>query len=110
MSAKATAKNWLIEKAPKLLELFGDKTRKPEPAQHIIEFPGGAIELSRTSDDEYWAHIIINRGWSDRDQEGLHAARGEVVAARLDSGEAIVDLPHLDTVKQIAVRIRAVRP
>jgi hypothetical protein len=105
----ATAKNWPIDKAPKRVELKGDKTKKPESAQHIIEFPGGAIELSRTSDDEYWAQIIVNRGWSDSDQEGIHAACGEVVDSRVDSAAGILDVPNADTMTQIAVRIRAVR-
>ena len=38
-----TSVNMLIEKAPRRIELLGDKTLRPEPAQHIIEFPGGAV-------------------------------------------------------------------
>lgn len=46
--------------APEKITLLGSK-QKPEPAQHIIEFPGGAIEVSRCSDGvHYWAHIHIN--------------------------------------------------
>lgn len=104
----ATAKNWPIARAPKRIQLFGDRA-KPEPAQHIIEFPGGAIELSRTTDGEYWAHIIVNREWSDPDQEGMHAARGEVVDARIDSAAGVVDVPHAGNLTQIAVRVRSVR-
>ncbi len=104
----ATAKSWPIAKAPKQLTLYGDKAKKAESAQHIIEFPGGAVELSRTSDNEYWAHIIVNRGWSDGDQTGIHAARGEVVDARIDSDAGVCDVPNAGTMTQIAVRIRAV--
>jgi hypothetical protein len=106
----ATAKSWPIGKAPKQLTLYGDKKRKPESAEHIIEFPGGAIELSRTSDDEYWAHIIINRGWIDSDQTGIHAARGEAVDARIDSAVGVLDVPNAEAMTQIAVRVRAVKP
>ncbi|MHB1265894.1 MAG: hypothetical protein ACYC1S_16015, partial [Gemmatimonadaceae bacterium] len=62
MSDKFTAKNWPITSAPKRIELLGDRMKRPEPAQHIIEFPGGAVEVSRTSDGSYWAHIIVHRG------------------------------------------------
>ena len=61
MSQQVTTKNFLYGKAPRKIELLGDKTIRPEPATHIIEFPGGAIELSRTTDGNYWAHIIVNR-------------------------------------------------
>lgn len=105
----ATAKNWPIDKAPKQISLFGDPKIKTESAQHIIEFPGGAVEVTRTSDNEYWAHIIINRGWSDSDQTGIHAARGEVVDARIDSAAGVLDVPNAGTMTQVAVRIRAVK-
>ena len=65
-----TCKSYIVGKAPKHIKLLGDKTQ-PECAQHIIEFPGGAIELSRTSDGNYWAHIIINRNYADNDCDGL---------------------------------------
>lgn len=106
----ATAKNYLVDRAPKRIELLGDKTKRPEPAQHIVEFPGGAIEVSRTTDGNYWAHIIVNRGWADRDQEGLHAARGEVIDARIDTDAGVVDVPYVDEFTQIAVLIRSVKP
>ena len=107
--AHATAKNFPIARAPKRIELLGDKTVRPEPAQHIIEFPGGAIELSRTTDGDYWAHIIVNRGWADSDQEGLHAARGEVLDARVDSSAGVCSVPNHETMTQVAVLIRAVK-
>ena len=39
----------------------GDKFTRKEPNLHVISFPGGYLELSRTSNDEYWAHIYVNR-------------------------------------------------
>jgi hypothetical protein len=70
--SQVTTRNYLIDGAPRLIELLGDKTRRPEPATHIIEFPGGAVELSRTSDGNYWAHIIVNRDFAlPGDIEGM---------------------------------------
>lgn len=45
----------------KNIHLQGDKRIKTEPAQHIITFPGGSVEVSRCEDGTYWAHIARNR-------------------------------------------------
>jgi hypothetical protein len=108
-----TAKNYQIgaRNTPHRIELLGDKTVKPESATHIIEFPGGAIELSRTVDDEYWAHIIVNRKWAWSELDGRESAIGQIVDSRIfrrDSGLAEID--DTDEVEQIAVLIRASRP
>jgi len=39
----------------------GNKNVRPEPSEHMIEFPGGSIAVMRTSNDEYWAHIWVNK-------------------------------------------------
>lgn len=104
MSQAFTARNFQIAEAPKRIELLGDKTRRPEPAQHIIEFPGGAIEVSRTTDGLYWAHIIV-------ETENWGRTPGRVVASRLGQtgkSEAVVDLAaDLDAIVQIAVLIES---
>lgn len=100
-----TAKVFQAGKAPKRIELLGDKQR-PESAQHIIEFPGGAIELTRTTDGLYWAHIQVNRGDVIDDAEGRVSAVGRVVASRVDRGTGVIDdLPDFKNVSQIAVLI-----
>ena len=53
-----TCKSWPLE-GRRTVELKGERS-KPESAQHIITFPGGSIEVSRTSDGDYWAHIAVN--------------------------------------------------
>ncbi len=106
-----TAKNWNIDKAPRRVELLGDKQKKPEPAQHIIEFPGGAIEVSRTSDGNYWAHIIINQAQRVDDAEGRESAFGQIIGSRLcASGQmGVSDLPNAERITQIAVLIQPAR-
>lgn len=104
-----TAQNDLFDNAPKKRVLYGDKKRKAEPAQHIIEFPGGAVEVSRLDDGSYWAHIIVNRAYSTPGMTGLHAALGEVVDSRIDWAErrleGIPSLPDSTNLTQLAVRI-----
>ena len=103
-----TAQNDLFDAAPARRVLYGDKKRKTEPAQHIIEFPGGAVEVSRLEDGSYWAHIIVHQG-GILPGKGLTAARGQVVDSRVDWAERrLEDIPGLPDgarLTQIAVRI-----
>ncbi len=110
----ATAINDLFDAAPAKRVLHGDKKRKPEPATHIIEFPGGAVEVSRLDDGTYWAHIILNQGQALADLgEGHGSAVGEVIDSRVDWAErrleGIPSLPDHGHLTQIAVRIRPLR-
>lgn len=109
-----TAINDLFGQAPAKRTLYGDKKRKAESATHIIEFPGGAIELSRLEDGDYWAHIILNRKpLYSGDSKGLVSAHGEVIDSRIDWAERrleeIPSIPDQGSLTQIAVRIRPVK-
>lgn len=63
------------------VELRGDR-RNPEPEYFRVIFPGGDLDIVRTSDDQYWVHIRVNR------PEDLHSIEdrkvGRMVDARLD--------------------------
>lgn len=104
-----TCKVYMFDKAPKKIRLLGDKEMQLEPAQHAIEFPGGAIELSRTSDGEYWAHIIVNRNHRVDDCDGFFAAFGQIVGSRIDADDGVRTLPEHDEITQVALLIRPVR-
>jgi hypothetical protein len=106
-----TAKSWLFGKAPKLIQLDGDKSKKIESAQHIIKFPGGAIEVSRTTDGCYWAHILVNQTQHIDDDDGFHAAFGQVIGSRvahIESGRVQV-IDGASDVIQVAVLIQPTR-
>jgi hypothetical protein len=107
MNDTFTARHEHLGAAPKRIDLIGDKSKRPEPAQHIISFPGGAIEVTRTTTGDYWAHIVINRGWADADQKGLQGARGVVAGSRLDRADelGIDEIPNAGELRQIAVLI-----
>lgn len=105
-----TAQNDLFDDAPPRRVLRGDKKKKSEPAQHIIQFPGGAVEVSRLDDGSYWAHIIVNRSQAlETLAPGMGSAFGKVVGSRVDWHErrleAIPGLPDEANLTQIAVRI-----
>lgn len=103
-----TARQMTIGKAPARIDLLGDKTKRPEPGQHIITFPGGAIELSRTAEGDYWAHILVNQDYWLDSMPGRLSALGEVVDSRIDRSETrgIDPIPDTDGLRQIAVLIR----
>jgi len=106
-----TAKNYPINKAPKRIELLGDKTKRPESAEHIIEFPGGAIEVTRTSKGDYWAHIIINQQDAFEDGSTREQATGCVIDSRIGytDGRCIDPVPNATDAYQIAVLIRSTK-
>lgn len=104
----------MFDAAPAKRVLRGDKKKKLEVASHVIEFPGGAVEVSRLDDGNYWAHIIVNRGQAlDVFDPGMQSAVGEVVSSRVDWAErrteAIPGLPDQAKLTQIAVLIRPQR-
>jgi hypothetical protein len=104
----ATSKVYQLGKAPKRIQLFGDQKRQAESAQHVIEFPGGAIELTRTEDGDYWAHIVVNRNEVIEEADGLVSALGEITDSRIDSSTGVIDVPNYENVTQVALRIRSV--
>lgn len=92
----ATAKDYIIDKAPKKITLKGDK-KNPESAEHIIEFPGGSISVCRTSDDQYWAHISVNKG-QVVDGAGTRISKGgKIEVIRIDTPDGVKEIDHKDT-------------
>jgi len=106
MSDKFTAKNWPMGRAPRVTTLKGDKTAKAEAAQHVIEFPGGAIEVTRTTDGNYWAHIIVNQQDGFPDGSTRESARGEVIGSRVQTDDGLREVAGAESLTQIAVLIR----
>ena len=71
----------------KLIEVFGDKHKKAEPIHHTIAFPGGHINVTRTTDNEYWAHIWVNTEQVLEDHE--HSKTGDIKKIRFDTAEGV---------------------
>lgn len=112
MSGAFTAKVSMLGTGPRRITLLGDKTKRPEAAQHVIEFPGGAIEVSRTSDGNYWAHIHVNRGQVIDDVEGRQSAAGQVIDSRIgrEFPGSVERVDGDESIEQIAVLIKRVSP
>jgi len=79
----------------------GEKTN-PEPTTGIIKFPGGIIEVSRTTDGSYWAHLSITKPEKD--------FRSAIIDSRIDynfnSKLNIISIPNEANVEHIALRIK----
>lgn len=56
--------------------------QKPEPIYFRVMFPGGDVDIVRTTDDEYWIHIHVNNNNSTSYDPMEPEAR--IVDARLD--------------------------
>jgi hypothetical protein len=91
----ATAKEFEYGKAPKKIELKGDP-KNPESAEHIIVFPGGSIAVCRTSDNNYWAHISVNR--EEVDGAGTRQSKkGVIEIIRVDTIDGVKQVEPVDT-------------
>ncbi len=80
----------------KVIQLKGDP-RNPESAEHIIEFPGGAISVCRTSDNKYWAHIHVHSGETVEDIPHM-SKQGKIEKIRIDTpnGVKVLDIRETD--------------
>ena len=78
----------------------GDK-KQPEPSTGVIRFPGGHIEVSRTSDGGYWAHIEVDKA------ENIKNSRIDYDFAGYNkTEEKVPDVPHHEHIKHIAIKIK----
>ncbi len=113
MTAEATCVSLEVGRAPWAVDLRGDKARKPEAVEHLLNFPGGYVGVCRVPAEgggfEYWAHIGINRGQMIAGAEGFAGAAGRAVDARIDYGRRAAlgptDIPDFAEIDHIAVRI-----
>jgi hypothetical protein len=70
------------------VELFGD-IKNPEKATFAVYFPGGHIEITRTSSGSYWIHTGLLRSDNSSGERNDGRAIGTVV-------DSIVDNRHRD--------------
>ncbi len=86
----------------------GNKEARPEPSEHMIEFPGGSIAVMRTSNDEYWAHIWVNKK-QVLDDIHILSKPGRIAEGRIDYprpfGDGAATLHGCENADHIAVKI-----
>jgi len=87
-----------------MIQLRGDK-RNPEPHTAVIQFAGGEVEVSRTSDGNFWAHLHINESAEVVDSRVDYLF--EEGRAREDAGKkAIPKIENQEMVKKMAVCLK----
>ena len=84
------------DKKMKNVELLGDPKVKIEPAEHIITFPGGSFSVTRTSKQEYWVHISVNKEETLDDIEKI-SKNGNIETIRIDTPEGVKTIDPKDT-------------
>lgn len=93
----ATAKEFIFGKAPKKIELKGNKNN-PESAEHHILFPGGTISVCRTSDGDYWAHIeVYTKEKGPLLDSTRESKNGKIVGIRIDTPDGVQEVDHKNT-------------
>lgn len=97
------AKAKVIHSQDACMIAFKGNPKSPEPHLGVIKFPGGFVEVSRTSDNQYWAHITVNES-------------AKITDSRLDYNyetsqeidEQIPPIPHEDGLVKIAIKIEGI--
>lgn len=67
-----------------ITELYGDPNIQIEKPYTIVIFPGGCVEISRTTDGQYWVHVATSQSTPD-DPKAM------ITMARVDSNERYCD-------------------
>ena len=80
----------------KKIDLFGDPKKKIESAEHIINFPGGSFSVTRTSNQDYWVHISVNKEETLDDIEKM-SKNGNIETIRLDTPEGVKTIDPQNT-------------
>jgi len=56
-------------------ELYGDPSVKIEKPYTIVLGPGFSVEISRTTEGDYWVHVATNQGTPDATKATIHSGR-----------------------------------
>lgn len=76
-------------------DLLGNPDIRREKPHTIVGFPGGDVEIARTSDGDYWVHIAV------RKQIGVTPS-ATIVRARIDPTGRYADVANAAINQEIA--------
>lgn len=87
------------------VRLKGDR-KNPEPESFRVAFPGGDVDVVRTTDGEYWVHVRVNHPEDGAEPEREFGRLVDTVELRGHGAHtsAIEDFRHPD-LYHMAVRI-----
>ena len=84
------------DKKGKQIDLSGDPKVKIESAEHIINFPGGSFSVTRTSKQDYWVHITVNKD-ETLDDISKMSKNGNIETIRLDTPDGVKTIDPQNT-------------
>lgn len=96
------AKAKVVHSEDAVTVVFQGNPKNPEPGSAIIKFPGGHVEVTRTSDNRYWAHVEVENPENTHDSRIDYNHDGYVA-----TNGSIPDVPHADKIKHMAILIGA---
>ena len=88
---------------PFIKEVFGDKAT-PEPEHHEFRFPGGTVNIQRTTGDEYWVHIQVVLPHQKVAEVKSLSKVGTIVEGRMDDQYGVEAL-NTENINHIAILI-----
>ena len=95
------AKAKVVHSEDACMIIFKGNPKKPEPRTGVIRYPGGHVEVTRTSDGSYWVHLAVDDAVN-------------IINSRIDynyekwcetNGE-ILRVPKEGNIKKIAIRVK----
>lgn len=97
------AKARVVHSADACTIIFEGDKRNPEPTTGVIKFPGGNIEVARTTDGSYWVHLSVDDPSNIREHRLNRSYEAEVQARQ--NGEGQLQLPGIEGVNHFAIRL-----
>lgn len=88
------------------VHLEGNK-QKPEPIHFRVSFPGGDVDVVRTTDNQYWIHVHVNN--KEASSYTPFEDEGRIVDARLDLADRSVNETNVGDFNSPALYHLAVR-
>ena len=80
---------------------FKGDIKNPEPTLGAVKFPGGMVEVSRTSDGSYWAHLSVE------DDAILEGSRVDYrYQLEPENAGHIPGIPGEEYIQKLAIRVR----
>lgn len=97
------AKAKVVHSEDAVTVIFKGNPKSPEPSTGIIKFPGGHVEVTRCSDNQYWAHLYIDEESENTQTRVMYNYERQ---QKLQSG--IGDIPYEKEIEQLAVKVKGV--
>jgi len=96
---------------PFIKHIYGDKDKKLEPEHHEFKFPGGSVNIQRTSNNEYWVHLMVIEDAMPEIETHMEQKAGKIVDSRIDLTHeeylkhGIPSVIHAENAQHIAFRV-----